>query len=620
MAIQMTREEYQKKYGVKPDIPSVSTPTQTTPLPKEKSVGGFLGNVVKSGASLVGGIASSIAHPIETTKAIGGIALGGAEKLIPGKQKSETNFDNLVSFFKNRYGTPKALVETLYTDPVGVAADISTIAGGAGLVAKASRLTKASDVLKTISKTTEPISQTFKAVGSGIEKATKGKTIAPFAKSFQPEVADIALERGVKLPASSLSKSGVVRTLETISGKGFFGQGVIDTVEKAGLKLNDVANKTISSIRSTTDLSSAGRVVQKGFNDFRENFFKTKSELYSKAQLGGKKIEVSTPKTISILDRIIKQKSEAAKVLGSDPVDLKFFDNLRDGLSGGVKTKFGTLKTGEKNYANEVKSALSELNKKIKNFNDPISTGNQAVLKNLFTTLSEELDETIKLKNPELAEAIDTANKYFKDGLSKLESSYGNKITEFSNQPDKIVPAIVNGTASVEDIPRIFEVVGEEATNAIRSTFLDKLFSDARGANGVFKPNGLNQQLVKYGLPKLEAVLTPEQVKAVLDLDKLSKALGRGQYVAEGSQTAFIGRMMAETLGVFSNPLFALKAVIGDLAFSKFISSPTGQKFLTEGVTLSGKTGRGVKRIGEIGRITPISRLVNYQDEQTPTQ
>jgi len=130
------------------------------------------------------------------------------------------------------------------------------------------------------------------------------------------------------------------------------------------------------------------------------------------------------------------------------------------------------------------------------------------------------------------------------------------------------------------------------------------------------------QQLSKYGLPRLNAILTPEQVKALIDLDMLSKALGKGQMVAKGSQTAFIMRVMGEIYGIFANPLLAIKAAIGDYAFSRFISSDIGQKFLTEGIPLTGVAGRRLQEVSglkKIRAITPTSRLETYS-EQVPEE
>ena len=93
----------------------------------EKSVGGFFGNVIKSGGEFGKSIASAVRHPIQTGKAVIDIAKGGASKLIPGRQESEDTFDAAVGFYKQRYGGTQNIKDTIYNDPVGFLADVATV-------------------------------------------------------------------------------------------------------------------------------------------------------------------------------------------------------------------------------------------------------------------------------------------------------------------------------------------------------------------------------------------------------------------------------------------------------------------------------------------------------------
>lgn len=599
----------------------------------QKTVGGFIGNVGSSAANLVGGVVSAVAHPLKTTKALGDIAIGGIEKAIPGNQGVPTEaFDNLTTFFKERYGGKEKILNTLYEDPVGFLADLSTVLGGAGLAVKgaslgakaagaanvASKGATAANALKIASRATDPILQSVKGAGAAVKFATAGRTIAPFVKGFQPDVAKTAAEYGVELPASAKTSSNVVKLVESATAKGLFGQKLIDMVDTAGQKLNQIADDVVKKIGGSTDLSEAGKVVQKGFQAFRQDFIKTKNAIYAKANLGETNIPVKTPKTISFLESIIDKKSAASKVMGKDPSDLAFFEGLRQGLSGIIKHPYGSVKTGVSASAKEIKATLDEINAKIKNFNDPISTGNQGTLKRIAATLEEELDAAIKEANPELASQIDKANDFYKAGIQKLDSTYGNKITQFAQQPDKIVQAIVNSKTSVEDIPRIYEVVGPEAKASIQSSVLESIVKEAKGGSGEFTQYGLGTIIKRYGEAKLNAIFEPAQVKALKDLDKLAQAVSRGKAVALGSQTAFIGRIMGQVFAAFTSPMLAAKLVLGDYLLSKFIASDIGQRLLTSGIQLSGKTGTRIQQGAETGRVlTPLSRVEESQATST---
>lgn len=146
-------------------------------LPGQKSVGGFLGNVFKSGGRLLGGAGSAIANPVDTVRGLADISQGAVQKLIPGEQGKEQNFDAVAGFYKDRYGGAENIKKTLYEDPVGASADASVLLGGAGAivggvgkVAEASELTRLGAGLTKASQVVDPI----QAIGKGVGAARTG--------------------------------------------------------------------------------------------------------------------------------------------------------------------------------------------------------------------------------------------------------------------------------------------------------------------------------------------------------------------------------------------------------------------------------------------------------------
>ena len=129
--------------------PAPQKGTETTP--EKKTVGGFVKNVGKSGADLIGGIVDALVHPARTLKGVGTIALGAGQKLVGYDGEAAGAVDQIVDFYKQRYG--KDIKETLYNDPIGVLADLSTVLGGgaallkgAGTASKISTIGKAAGV------------------------------------------------------------------------------------------------------------------------------------------------------------------------------------------------------------------------------------------------------------------------------------------------------------------------------------------------------------------------------------------------------------------------------------------------------------------------------------------
>lgn len=100
-----------------------------------------LSNVPSSAANLAKGIGHAVMHPIDTTGNMANAIVGGIEKPFqavgnalhpnqPGTTPQIEAFDAATRAIKNRYGSPQAIANTVRTDPVGAAADVSAVTGG----------------------------------------------------------------------------------------------------------------------------------------------------------------------------------------------------------------------------------------------------------------------------------------------------------------------------------------------------------------------------------------------------------------------------------------------------------------------------------------------------------
>lgn len=176
-----------------------------------KTVGGFAGNVVKSGANAVGGVASSLINVLNpnmeknTVANLARLGVGTAQLLDPtqvlGTGQEETA-RNVGRFYDQRYGISdlargdfrsagNKAFNSFYNDPVGVALDASAVVGGAGSVAKGlgaaskiSGLSRVGRALGTASEFIDPIQLAGRGVGfagrglggkvaSGLDKASE---------------------------------------------------------------------------------------------------------------------------------------------------------------------------------------------------------------------------------------------------------------------------------------------------------------------------------------------------------------------------------------------------------------------------------------------------------------
>lgn len=221
----------------------IETGGTEAPTPEKKSVGGFIKNVGSSGADLIGGIVDALVHPARTLKGVGTIALGAGQKLVGYDGEAAGAVDQIVDFYKQRYG--KDIKETLYNDPIGVLADLSTVLGGgaallkgAGTASKVSTIGKAAGVpeqalrysklLDEASIATDPLRVAGKGAGilsreTGLTDATKRAkefTTNLFTKTDEPVVRQgtgVAVADGVrKTIKEKITESGIDDQAKTI--------------------------------------------------------------------------------------------------------------------------------------------------------------------------------------------------------------------------------------------------------------------------------------------------------------------------------------------------------------------------------------------------------------------
>jgi hypothetical protein len=150
--------------------------------------GEALANLPSSASSFYKGLVTAITNPVQTVSGVLDVGAGALQKLLPKDLVDMVNqIDNnpeaakravdaanaVGGMFKDRYGSVEALKNTLATDPVGAAADLSTLfTGGAGAVGRVAPT--AAKVMSTVGKYTNPVAPVTAAAGYGLALGAKG--------------------------------------------------------------------------------------------------------------------------------------------------------------------------------------------------------------------------------------------------------------------------------------------------------------------------------------------------------------------------------------------------------------------------------------------------------------
>jgi len=143
--------------------------------------GEALGNIPSSAANLAKGLYQAVTNPFETVSGAMDVAAGGLQNVLPkpvvdfvnqletnpeAAQRAVQAANAAGGMVKERYGSMDAIKNTLATDPVGAAGDLSLLfSGGAGVAAKTPMLAKAAPALRTAASVTDPLNLAAKVGG-----------------------------------------------------------------------------------------------------------------------------------------------------------------------------------------------------------------------------------------------------------------------------------------------------------------------------------------------------------------------------------------------------------------------------------------------------------------------
>lgn len=190
---------------------------------KSWSLPGFISNAGSSAANFAGNIAKAVTSPRQTLSTLSDVAQGGmvrgAQALgvkdgwTPEAEGRGQKFDAVIGSYKERYGSPAKAAQTLYEDPVGVASDVSMVAGGAGLMAGAARLPRVANAAHAVSKATNPLSAVKALPKPNIDALSKRmyqSALKPSSKDGLgsiDEMTNAGLEAGIPVSRGGLDKT-----------------------------------------------------------------------------------------------------------------------------------------------------------------------------------------------------------------------------------------------------------------------------------------------------------------------------------------------------------------------------------------------------------------------------
>jgi len=335
-------------------------------------------NIGSSSSQLLEDTIQPFIHPIDTAKSLGNLALGGAQKLVPGVQDEEKYVDAMVDFFANRYGGEEEFKNTLANDPAGFIADISTIlsAGGslagrvpgvAGQIARGTR---------TVADLADPLNLTAKAAG---------KVAGPQTRSAVKNL----MAQGVTPTPGQVLGGGFKKAEDAIMSVPVLGSAIAGGRQRANQQMNKAAyNRALNPIgKNAKDLE----IGAAGISDV--------SDMLSDAY------EALLPKvTLAVDDQLIDGIASAV----SD-AKLTMDDSVAKALDRIVDNKVINRLTRGELSGQELKVLQEEINTVATKFKG--GTASERMAGDALNEIQHSLREALARANPKYADelkAIDT--------------------------------------------------------------------------------------------------------------------------------------------------------------------------------------------------------------------
>ena len=151
----------QRAQAAPPAAPQQDIPWAEVP---GRAMEAFPGSAAQFGRDIM----TPIMEPVETVKSLGNLALGMAQKLVPGEQAEEKYANAVGQFLADRYGGLEEVKRTMATDPVGFAADVSAVfTGGGALAARAPGMAgRVGQVAGAVGRAVDPLAATARGIGA----------------------------------------------------------------------------------------------------------------------------------------------------------------------------------------------------------------------------------------------------------------------------------------------------------------------------------------------------------------------------------------------------------------------------------------------------------------------
>ena len=533
-----------------------------------------IGNVVPSAINMASGVYEAVTNPVQTVKSIGDVATGAVYNALPkevvsfidrfdsnpaNKERAIQMANAVGGMYKDRYGSEEALKNTIATDPVGFAGDLSTLLSGGA--------TAAGRIAPTVGG----------ALATGAKYTNPMNVITPIAKSpFVASAKGVDFARKVLNPkANALIANVESKGPEIINALRAPEQFVAGSAPTAG----ELAATTGSTLYPALQKSVLERIPSKSLERKNLNTEAIKTELGTIAK-GADELDIATTARSVATDPMYEAVRTAGNVV--DPqniIQIKSFINDTINKNPGnteLVTEFSKIGNLLEDTAGNVRTDAGQV---------------ASILDGLKTTLAKQDNKFIKGELAQVKNQLVSAIPGYAAADAKFAemSQPINKMQVGQYLENKLIPAL-EGKANLK--PEAFVTALKDAPTTIqRSTGIPRYKTLAE----MFTPDelqifdGITKELRRTAKFE-EAASFGKEAGAILPVAKIEKVnlMSRVASVANLIMAKLQGKVtekMAVEMAIeMLDPAAAAKSIEKALAHQK-----KAEKFLIKPAKLAGE-------------------------------
>ena len=300
---------------------------------------------------------------------------------------------------------------------------------------------------------------------------------------------------GAQLPAKqaaaqAASRIGVTPTLG-MQGRGsalleaglekvpFTAGRVAQAADRTSDQMSDVLDRATAKVGDATTNVAAGEAAQRGADAFVSNFQNKSTKLFNAVDDKiGFSTFVTAPKTIGVLEDLTKYGVKYPKIgeFLNNPKFKKVLSDLE--VNGALNAMPYEL----------LKDLRSNIGQSIGKMDGPMSDLQEAHLKRLYTSLTDDMRLAAEAAGPDAVKAFERANKFYRAGQARID----NVIKDVANAKspeiayNKIVGMTLDNSprGSVKALTQLKKSLPKEEWSTVSSTILKKLGDTSAGRAG----------------------------------------------------------------------------------------------------------------------------------------